>query len=93
MEARDQRLGRARPGPARLMPSGPATSSKRDGCAGAGSHTSAAAAKPCTASGLCCTLPRPPCRDLHVCIDTASPEESRKACARRRAAARAPRRT
>ena len=39
-----------------LIPAGPATSSKRDGCDGAGSHTSSSAACPCTASGLCTIL-------------------------------------
>lgn len=39
-----------------LIPAGPATSSKRDGCDGAGSHTSSDAVCPCTASGLCTIL-------------------------------------
>lgn len=43
-------------GGARLIPSGPATSSNRDGCTGWSSQTSSTAARPCTASGLCTTL-------------------------------------
>lgn len=39
-----------------LIPADPATSSKRDGCDGAGSHTSSSAVCPCTASGLCTIL-------------------------------------
>ena len=45
-----------RTGGARLILSGPATSSNREGCAGWGSQTSSTAARPCTASGLCTTL-------------------------------------
>ena len=39
-----------------LITADPATSSKRDGCGGGGSHTSSSAACPCTASGLCTIL-------------------------------------